>query len=228
MKEINILGVSIRERSLKESLALTDSYIKNSALNTVMFVSAKMLLAAGKNPEQKEWIESMDLTICSEPDILRAADIASNSRIREVENDVYFREVIKRLSRGKHSVYLLTEKEEDMQKLKERLGKSGLALNIVAQNSLEAVEENMDRLANHMNDVAADVIISMIPFPKQEMVIVQNKSYVNSEVWFALPMPEEAYVLKEHTHFFRRAWNTLYFSMFKKRVVRYNEDSKTE
>ena len=110
-----------------------------------------------------------------------------------------------------------------MQKLKERLGKSGLALNIVAQNSLEAVEENMDRLANHMNDVAADVIISMIPFPKQEMIIAQNKNYINSEVWFALLMPDESYKAKGHTNFWSKVIQSLHFNKFKKKVVSYKE-----
>ena len=81
MKKIHILGVAIRDYTLKESLTLTDEYLKNGAMNTVLFVSAKMLLAAGENPELKEWIESMDMTVCAETDILRAADMAASNII---------------------------------------------------------------------------------------------------------------------------------------------------
>ena len=95
MKEMNILGVSITEYSLKESLKLTDIYLENGAMNTVLFVSAKMLLAAGENPELKEWIESMDMTVCAETDILRAADMATMSRVREIENNAYLKEVVR-------------------------------------------------------------------------------------------------------------------------------------
>ena len=101
MKEIHILGVSIREYSLKESLAVTEDYLKNGAMNTVLFVSAKILLKAGENPELKEWIESMDMTVCAEPDILRAVDVATMSRVREVENNAYLKEVVRRLFKGK-------------------------------------------------------------------------------------------------------------------------------
>ena len=107
MKELNILGVSIREYSLKESLALTDIYLKNGAMNTVLFVSAKMLLAAGKNPELKEWIETMDMTVCAEPDILRAADMATMSRMREIENSAYLKEVVRRLFKTKKSAIII-------------------------------------------------------------------------------------------------------------------------
>lgn len=223
MKELNILGVSIREYSLKESLALTDIYLKNGAMNTVLFVSVKMLLAAGKNPELKEWIETMDMTVCAEPDILRAADMATMSRMREIENSAYLKEVVRRLFKTKKSVYLLTEKEEDITELKEQLRQVGPALKIVAENNLEAVDENIENLVNHMNDVAADVIISMIPFPKQEMIIAQNKNFINSEVWFALLMPEESYKGKGNTNFWSRFIQSLHFSKFKKKVENYKE-----
>ena len=223
MKELNILGVSIREYSLKESLSLTDTYLKNGAMNTVLFVSAKMLLAAGEDPELKEWIETMDMTVCAEPDILRAAAAGTISRVREIENNAYLKEVVRRLFKAKKSVYLLTEKEEDIVKLKEQLKQVGPALKIVAENNLEAMDENMENLVNHMNDVAADVIISMIPFPKQEKMIAQNKNYINSEVWFALLMPEESYKTKGRTNFWNRLIQSLHFSIFKKKVENYKE-----
>lgn len=223
MKEMNILGVSITEYSLKESLKLTDIYLENGAMNTVLFVSAKMLLAAGENPELKEWIESMDMTVCAETDILRAADMATMSRVREIENNTYLKEMVRRLFKAGKSVYLLTEKEEDMVKLKEQLRKAGPALKIVAENNLEAVEENVENLVNHMNDIAADVIISMIPFPKQEMIIAQNKNYINSEVWFAFLMPDGSYKTKGHTRFWNRVMQSLHFNKFKKKVINYKE-----
>ncbi len=227
MKKISILGVSITERSVEESLALTDSYLESGALNTILYVSAKMLLAAGENPEQKEWIESMDLTLCTESDILRAVNMATVSRISEVENHAYFKEFLHRLSVREKSVYLLTEKERDMVRLKDSLAKTGMKLNIVSENSLEAMAEDMERLVNHMNDVAANVIISMIPFTKQEKIMAQNKNYVNSEVWLALPMQEETYP-KERIHFLKWTLQRLHFGKFKRRVMHYNEAIETE
>ena len=223
MKELNILGVSIREHSLKESLALTDTYLKNGALNTVLFLSAKMLLAAGKDSEFKEWIEDMDMTVCAEPDILRAADAATMSRVREIENNAYLKEVVRRLFKAGKSVYLLTEREEDIAKLKEHLKQAGPELKVVAENNLEAMDGNVENLVNHMNDIAADVIISMISFPKQEMVMAQSKNYINSEVWFALLMPEESYKAKGHISLWRRIIQNLHFSKFKKKVDNYKE-----
>lgn len=228
MKEISILGVSIKERSLKESLALTDSFLENGALNTILYVSAKMLLAAGKNPEQKEWIESMDMTLCTEPDILCAADAATMSRIREVENNAYLKEIVRRMSKSGLSIYLLTEKKADLERLRQRLQQAGPALNIVAEDSLETVGDDAERLVNHLNDVAAKVIISMIPFPKQEMIIAQNKNYINAEIWLALPMPEEIYVPKGRERFPGKMLKRLHLNKFKRRVTQYKEEIETE
>lgn len=221
MKELNILGVSIKECSLKEALSLTDSYLENGALNTVLYVSAKMLVEAGRNPQQKEWIESMDMTVCSEPDILRAVDAASAGRIREIENNDYLKEVTCRLAKGGQSICLLTEKESDITKLEEYLRKAGSNLNVVTQISLEAVNGNVEELVNYMNDIAPDVIISRIPYAKQEWVIAESRNYLNSEVWLALPAEEEIYA--KHGRFLGKTISRLYIKDFKRKVGQYKK-----
>lgn len=223
MKEINILGVSVKERSLKESLKLTDTFLNNGALNTVLYVSSKLLLAAGRDPELKGWIESMDLTVYAEPDILRAAKVATSRRVREIENTSYMREVVHKLHKNKKTVYLLTEKEEELLALEEHLKKLGPPLQIAAENSLEAMGVDMDNLVNHMNDVAANVIISMVSFPLQEKLMAENKRFINAEVWFALLRPDERYDNVEHLNVFQKLFQKVYFFLFRKRVGKYND-----
>ncbi len=223
MKEINILGVAIKERSLKESLKLTETYLNNGALNTVLYVSSKLLLAAGKNPELKAWIEAMDLTVYAEADILRAANVVTSRRVREIENTSYMKEVVHKLHKGKKTVYLLTEKEEELLALEDYLKKLGPELQIAAENSLDAMGEDTDNLINHMNEVSANVIISMIPFPFQEKLMAENKSYINSEVWIALLRPDESYAKEEHMNVFQKIFQKVYFFLFRKRVGKYKD-----
>lgn len=221
MKEINILGVSVKECSLREALSLTEEYLKNGALNTVLYVSAKMLVEAGKNLQQKEWIESMDLTVCAEPDILRAVNAASVSRIREIESNAYLKAVIRRLAKEKQSVCLLTEKESDIIEFEDFLREMGPRLNMAAQISLEAVNEDLDELVNCMNDIAADVIISRIPYRRQEQVIAESRNYLNSEVWLALPQEDE--IRLKHGHLLKKTIRRLFICEFKRKVVQYKE-----
>ena len=86
MQKINILGVELTDRPLKESLALVNSYFRGGMLSTVLYITTPMLMLAGNDEEEKRCIEGMDLTLCGDADILKAAGIESVSRRYEVEN----------------------------------------------------------------------------------------------------------------------------------------------
>ena len=100
MQKINILGIGLTDYSLKESLGIVDRYVKYGGLNTILYVTTPMLILAGKDEEEKNCIEDMDLTLCGDADILRVAKITSAGRIYEVEQRVFLKEFLRRLVRG--------------------------------------------------------------------------------------------------------------------------------
>ncbi|MDD2970622.1 MAG: WecB/TagA/CpsF family glycosyltransferase [Lachnospiraceae bacterium] len=187
MKKINLLGISLTDYSLKESLKLSNQYINNGALNTISVISTQILVEAAENPQHKEWIESMDLTILGETDILRAADNATRNRLREVEKGEFLQEFFHRIARGRKTVYLLANSEQQLMHLKERVLQIQQGLNIVGQYVLEDMNAGIDSFINEVNDVVPTVIVSKFPYPLQEQLIFENKMKVNADVWLALP-----------------------------------------
>lgn len=47
MQKINILGMSLTDYSFKEAIGITDRFLGNGSLNTILFVSAKILVGVG-------------------------------------------------------------------------------------------------------------------------------------------------------------------------------------
>ncbi|MDD3204266.1 MAG: WecB/TagA/CpsF family glycosyltransferase [Lachnospiraceae bacterium] len=225
MKKINLLGISLTDYSLKESLKISNHYLNNGALNTISVISTQILVEAAENPEHKEWIESMDMTIFGETDILRAADNATRNRLKEVENGEFLQEFFHRLAWNRKTVYLLADSEQQMEYLKARLHEMQSNLLIIGQYVLEDVSTGIDSFINEINDIVPTVIVSKFPYPLQEQLMYENKKKINANVWLALPEHSTIQTKKGIQSFKLLEW--FYRKLFKRRVSKYNND-KTE
>lgn len=186
MKQINILGITLKDYTLRESLKLMNGYLYNGALNTIFYISTQSLVEALENSEQREWLESMDLTICGEADILRAANISIRSRINEVEDDSFFTECLRKICKSKKKVYLISNTPEGIESLKTEIENTQSNIKIVGSYAIEDISNGVDILINDINCVVPNVIISSMPNAMQEQLIFENKLRINANVWLAL------------------------------------------
>lgn len=224
MQKMDILGVTLTDYSLKESLLLTDSFLENSALNTILYVTTPMLILAGKDEYEKERIESMDMTLCGESDILRVAKIESKSRLYEVENLVFFKEFLRRIVRGGKKVYLLSDSEADAEKLRSELKDFQRGIVISGVQVIRESTEKVEEVVNDINDIAPDVIISRMAWGRQEQWMVDAKPYINAEVW--LGISKDMKLGKRRESFQKKAMNRIYRKMFHDRMNRYNGENE--
>ena len=63
MNQINILGIDLNNYSLKEALALTESFLQEGPVKTVLYIDAKMIVTAGENENYRDYLSKCDLTI---------------------------------------------------------------------------------------------------------------------------------------------------------------------
>lgn len=226
MREINILGISLKDYTLREKLSLADRYLKNGALNTIECVSAKTLMAAGDDPQQKEWLEAMDMIVYSDVDIARSAGITNRNRLKEIENNSFLKELLRRLAREKCPVYLLTDSEDTMQMLENDLARLQTALQIVGKYVFSPDEGTEDALINEINDKAPKVIVALSAYPVQESFIFQNKSRLNADIWLGLQ--KDSLVLGMEEKRIGVLLRKLQHKIFQRKVSRYENQEKPE
>jgi len=226
MKKINLLGISLTDYSLKESLKLSNQYINNGALNTISIISTQILVEAAENPQHKEWIESMDLTVFGETDILRAADNATRNRLREVENAEFLQEFLHRIARARKTVYLLSSSEQQLTYLKERVLELQPGLDIVGQYVLEEISTGTDSFINEINDIVPTVIIARFPYPQQEQLMFENKMKINANVWIALP--EHSVIQTRKGMKYSKVLEWFYRKLFYRRVSKYAQKEQEQ
>ena len=223
MRKMKMLGLELRDYSVKEALRLTGQYLNNSRLDTVSFLSTDILLSAGENSNLKLWLEAMDLTIPISVEILHAAGITNRSRIKEVENSIFYREFLKRLSNEQKTLYILTETEDTLKAALAFMQANAKGIKIVGSYVFENLAGDVNEIINDINSVTPDVVISRLLSPKQEQFVYENKNKINAKIWLAL---ENSFVMKENAKGlkFNRLSKLIENTVFRRMVSKYENN----
>lgn len=223
IKQIQLLGMTIPNYSLREELQLAQEALKDAKLRLLLTVSMQSLIKVSSIGSQqiKECVEQADLVVVEDPEILSVAGINSSQRIHEAEDHLFFTELMKRLQRGQQQVYLVAAKHVALQKIKEILSDRYEKLRIVGEYSIEDYPDDLDRMINEINSAAPDVIISVMPTPQQEQFLVENRSKLMAKLWYGLG--ENYGLLMEKKGFGWRMRRLIHFGRFKMHVNQYEE-----
>lgn len=186
MKRISVLGVELRDYPVKESMKLILQYLNSGSLDTVAFLTTGLLMEAKDNEELKNCIETMDMTIPVTTDILTASGSSSWSREKEIENNAFLKELLRRLAKDKKKIFLLGEAESDLISMRESLLTFDDRLTFFGSYAYEKLTGAEDAIINEINNVMPDVVISTLSTPKQVHMISENKMKINARVWIAL------------------------------------------
>lgn len=227
MKVIDVLGMQITDYSLKEAIKLALKYVSNGAMNTIFYVSSQVLLDAGEDSRQREWLQSMDLILYGEPTVLDVLGERSRERKNEIKQDEFLREFVKKIARGKQSVYLILDSEEKADALEKYLTELHGSVQIIGRYIWEENVSKAEDLVNELNDISPDVIISKLPNMVQQRLICENRRMINASVWIAL-LYERMIKKKKVTFGSRLDW-MFYKRLFKSKVTKYEiEKAETE
>ena len=228
MREIKILGLNLRDYTVRETLHLVDQYLKSGVLNTIEYVSAQMIMSAEKDSRQKEWLESMDILVYCDSDIIRAANVTSRSRLKEIENNSFLKEFLKKLVRERRTVYLLADTDEMLGILEADMEKLPVPIAIAGKNVLqgEAPENSADIVINDIKDKAPDVLLVLSAYPDREAFIHDNKNKINAHIWLGLQ--KDSLLLEGEEKGLQGFVKGLRGRIFRRKVHLYKDYEKTE
>ncbi|HJA94691.1 MAG TPA: hypothetical protein H9717_16520 [Candidatus Eisenbergiella merdipullorum] len=220
MQKFTLLGITLYDYGVREALRNTDRFLATGGLNTVAYISSAQIAQASRDEGLKDCVEQLDMTVCTEPDLLEAAGIAGRSRIHEIDEKIYLRELFRKLSRNRNSVYLLADTLADLEELEELIQEYQGNLFIRGHGAWEAFDRQPERLVNELNDVAPDVIVSRMPWPEDIVLMKKYGQYVNSRLWISLPYGAVSWI--QNPSFLAKLKRKIHFRLFEKRVQEYN------
>lgn len=186
IKKIDIMGIQLDNYTVREAIRHVETYLSDNVLNTIETISMQMLLEAEQDEVVKEVIDSLDLSIIGEKEILRAAGVATMQRMKETEENDFSFEFFKRIERNKKSLFILGETDSRIERVREALKQEFPKLEIVGEYAVENCVGNLEAVINDMNAMTPDVIMSILPTPMQEHFFLEHRDKMNANIWYGV------------------------------------------
>lgn len=186
IKKIDILGIKIDNYTVRDSMLQIELFFNSTEMNTIETITMEMLVRAGTDNEVKEYIEALDLAVIGDKDILKAAGVESEQRLRETEKNEFFTEFMKRISRNNKTVYTFGETKEQTGLLNDFLQDYDDKIRIIGSYTVEESGDDPDKAVNEMNIAAPDVIISTLKIMQQQYFLKYNKEKICAKIWYGL------------------------------------------
>lgn len=221
MKEIQVLGVSFKDYTLREAMRKTDGFLNSGKVNAIGYITTKGLMEAGEAPEMKEWMMSLDLAIPADVDILHAAGIETMSRQREVEENLFMKEFLKRAVRGRRTIFLLAQTKEQVAGLSDELFNYQEHLKIVGTYAMEELQADEDYVVNEINIAAPDILISHLASPERESFFENSRMKLNTEVW--LMLKDGMKIGNQQKGLWSHFYDSITKTIFRRRVMRFQK-----
>lgn len=187
MKNINLLGIKLKDRYVKESLTLTDKFLNEGAAHIILYLTAPVIIEAVKNEDEKVWIESADLTLWGDTEILKAADVTAKVRYREVQEKEFMKALLYRVAQAHMPVLVLSDTHEQTEDLKKELLEIQDSITIARTVAISEMEEKYEDIINEINMIAPTIIFMRMPFSLQQKWLTRSRQYINTEIWVGLP-----------------------------------------
>ncbi len=186
MRAINVLGISLKDYSVREAMRRVSLFLNNGICNTVDFVTHDDLLKATDSAELKRALEDMDLTVFTAGDILQAGNITSHSREREIESNLFMKGLLRKLAKEKRRIFIVSSDADKLQKFEESLNGFEDDLNIIGRCAVDETVGGTDAVVNEANEKLPDALFLNLGTPEAELFIQSGRMKLNTQLIVAM------------------------------------------
>ena len=185
IKKINIMDICVDNYTVRESLMRLDTYLSSTVLNIIETVTMEQLVFAGENPAIKDCLEQADLCIIGEREILIETGNDTAQRVREVCDNDFLRELLKRVVRSRKRVFLLAMTEAEVEHMQEAFEALTPKFAAAGSCALEMCGD-MEAVVNEINGATPDVVISALDTPQEEEFVLSHKDKIGAGIWYGV------------------------------------------
>lgn len=183
-EKINVFDIELNLLTAKKAMRQVMRYMGGESVSTIELIPMEVLLKGQDDAEWKQALQSVDLLLPSEREILESAEVTDQNAIQDLENNTFVRLFFRYLVKNRKKVFLLTEDEKASKLLKERIETYRKGIQFVGEAVISAQSGSKEAVINMINGVEPDCILSGLSYPWQEKFIAESKALLNARVWF--------------------------------------------
>lgn len=186
IKEIIVAGIKLNSYTALENLMQIGKNLDAHVFTTVQEIYMRTLLLAKEDAVVKEVVEGLDATIIAENGVWDAIGENTTLRKREIEKREFFFQLMRILERNKYSVLVLGEDTQEVEQSCEYIAEEFPRLKIVGAKAVSECTGGEESMINDINMLTPDVIISVLPSPKQEHFLAEHKAMLSTRLWYGI------------------------------------------
>lgn len=222
-ENIQVLGLKLNNLTAKDAMKSVMSYMETEPVNVIEMVTMNTLAKFQDMEDAGEMFETFDIALASDKGILAAAGVKEERRLKEADELLFIKMVLKYLHRNSTRVFLLAETQADLQKLEMYMEEDYANIQVIEMATMEEQGASDDMLLNLVNGAEAECILSALPSPMEEQFIYRNKSLVNARIWLGLG--ELLDELKKEKTGFRKIKEFILRQLLKKEMAKKGENA---
>lgn len=238
-ERMQILGIDMDAIRVDKVLGLTSHYLERNKFEYIAFVNTPAALAGH---EQEDFMAFMSQAALVLPGDNNIEDALGNRTWIEEETSYqaeFFRRLLSRMNRQRASVYLMIEKEEELERLKGIFERKYEKIHL--EYTLWQNEENTDSMVNDINILAPELLLICGDYGRICGFMKENGCKINAGICFCMEAilsdEEEAvpdwvekfHLVKMYTWFYKkplRFWHDVLFKhTMKKNYAEQKPDS---
>ena len=224
MRKMQVLSVSLVDYTVREAIRKVEEYFHDGKMHTIAYISKKGVMQADENEQVKEFISKMDLMVCADSDVLRAANVETWNRIREIDENIFMEEFLKKVIRQKKTVYILAQTEVELAQVEEHLRSYQENLHIIGKYALEHLSADEEFVINEINGLAPDVLVSFLPSMKRIEFYDSNYMKINTNIW--LMLKDDVVLHNKNKGLLRKISDKIMRGAFKKKTKQYQNNNE--
>lgn len=186
IKEITVAGIQLNSYTALENLTRIGKNLDNHVFTTVEEIYMRTLLLAKEDEVVKKVVEALDVTVIAENGVWDAVGENTHLRKREIENREFFFQLMRILERNKYSILILGEAKQEVAKAFEYIADEFSRLQVVGTIALEECPTVSEGIINDINLLSPDVIVSVLPSPKQEHFLAEHRAMLSTRLWYGI------------------------------------------
>ena len=222
-EKIQVLGLEINNFAAKDAVKQVVSYMETEPINVVEMVTMNTLAKFQNDETAGQIFETFDIALASDKGILQAAGVTDERQLKETEELLFIKMVMRYLYKNRVRVLLLAETETDLQKLETYMREDYENIQVVEMATMEEYGNSDDMVLNLVNGAEVDCILSALPSPMEEQFVSRNKMLLNARIWLGLGNLLDE--MKQEKHIFQKLKEFVLRQILKKEMAKKGENA---
>lgn len=183
-ERVRVLGVQVDSLKVERAALLTSRYLEKHKFEYIVFANTPAALAGQDEQLLNEYIDGAALVLPGDSNIEDAVEVKQWVGEGLTYQAEYFRRVFTRLNKHRASIYMMVEKEDQLNKIRSIINEKYNRLYV--EDILWQPDGSVDQMVNSINSIAPEVLFICGSHERMSRFLAEHACKINAGLCFCM------------------------------------------